>query len=284
MKCEFAASPYNRTTLQHMDIDYIVFMIDDQSFFELLLLRIRGATIPYSSHKKKEKNARKRQLENLISILDELVISSPQSTIFQEMLTNSKEELESIRKEEIKGLFMRTKAKWIEDGEKPTKYFCHLEKRNYVNKTVTKIIKNNNEVLIKQEDILQEIETFYRKLYSSRDEDLTEVYLNVIANFDDVSKLSDNCSSTLEGLLTYEEVLRAVKQQKNEKSPGTDGFSSEFFKFFWADIGKLLIRSLNYSFQSGHLSITQRQGIISIHPKGDKPREFLKKLAPYLPA
>ena len=55
MKCEFAASPYNRTTLQHMDIDDIVFMIDDQSFFELLLLRIRGATIPYSSHTKKRK-------------------------------------------------------------------------------------------------------------------------------------------------------------------------------------------------------------------------------------
>ena len=38
-----------------MDTDDIVFMIDDQSFFELLLLRIRGATIPYSSLKKKEK-------------------------------------------------------------------------------------------------------------------------------------------------------------------------------------------------------------------------------------
>ena len=197
------------------------------------------------------------------------------------MLTNSKEELESIRKEEIKGLFMRTKAKWIEDGEKPTKYFCHLEKRNYVNKTVTKIIKNNNEVLIKQEDILQEIETSYRKLYSSWDEDLTDVNLNEIANFDDVNKLSDNCSSTLEGLLTYEEVLRAVKQQKNEKSPGTDGFSSEFFKFYWADIGKLLIRYFSYSFQSGHLSITQRQGIISILPKGGRPFSLLNVTYPF---
>ena len=121
-------------------------------------------------------------------------------------------------------------------------------------------------------------------LYSSLDEDQTDVNLNEIANVNDVNKLSDTCSSTI-GLLTYEEVLRTIKQQKNEKSPGTDGFSSEFFKIFWIDIGELLIRSLNYSFQSGNFSITQRQGIISILPKGDKPREFLKKkMAPYLPA
>ena len=31
---------------------------------------------------------------------------------------------------------------------------------------------------------------------------------------------------------------------KNNKSPGNDGYTSEFFKFFWNDIGKFLIRSL----------------------------------------
>mgnify|MGYP003692220511 CR=1 FL=1 len=37
-------------------------------------------------------------------------------------------ELESLRKEYIKGIFVRTRAKWIEEGEKPTKYFLSLEK------------------------------------------------------------------------------------------------------------------------------------------------------------
>ena len=54
-KHEFAAFPYNRSSLQDIDDDNLVLTINDQSFFELLLLRIRGATIPYSSHKKKEK-------------------------------------------------------------------------------------------------------------------------------------------------------------------------------------------------------------------------------------
>ena len=45
------------------------------------------------------------------------------------------------------------------------------------------------------------------------------------------SFLSDNCSNTLEGQLTYEDVLNTVKQQENGKSPGTNGFSSKIVKF-----------------------------------------------------
>ena len=58
------------------------------------------------------------------------------------------------------------------------------------------------------------------------------------------------------------------------------GSQVNFFKFFWSDIGRFLIRSLNYAFKHGHLSITQSQGIVSILPKGDKPREYLKNWRP----
>ena len=67
---------------------------------------------------------------------------------------------------------------------------------------------------------------------------------------------------------------------KNDKSPGSDGFTVEFFKFFWKDLGSFLIRSINFGFNMGELSVTQKQGIISILPKGDKPREFLSNWRP----
>lgn len=56
-------------------------------------------------------------------------------------------ELELIRKEHMKGLMVRARAKWIEEGKKPTKYFLALEKRNYINKTISKIA-NDSGVLI----------------------------------------------------------------------------------------------------------------------------------------
>ena len=63
---------------------------------------------------------------------------------------------------------------------------------------------------------------------------------------------------------------------KNDKSPGSDGFSSNFYKFFWKDIGHFVLRSLNYGFLTNELSVTQNQGIITCIPKGDKDKKYLK--------
>ena len=41
----------------------------------------------------------------------------------------------------------------------------------------------------------------------------------------------------LEGKITYDELLSALKRAKNNKSPGSDGFTMEFYTFFWRDIG-----------------------------------------------
>ena len=39
---------------------------------------------------------------------------------------------------------IRAKCKYYEDGEKPTKYFCSLEKRNYTSKIIRKLSINDN--------------------------------------------------------------------------------------------------------------------------------------------
>ena len=67
---------------------------------------------------------------------------------------------------------------------------------------------------------------------------------------------------------------------KNEKSPGLDGFTVEFFKFFWIDIGICVLRSLNYGYAKGSLSVTQTQGIITCLPKPNKCRYYLKNWRP----
>jgi hypothetical protein len=61
-----------------------------------------------------------------------------------------------------------------------------------------------------------------------------------------------------------------------KKSPGSDGFNVEFLKKILKDLGDFLLKSLNHAFHKGELSETQKQGIITILPKGDKLRKFLK--------
>ena len=67
---------------------------------------------------------------------------------------------------------------------------------------------------------------------------------------------------------------------KHSKSPGTDGFNAEFFKVFLSKIGMLVVRALNWGFRKGELSCTQREGIITCIPKGDKRRDLTKNWRP----
>ena len=55
----------------------------------------------------------------------------------------------------------------------------------------------------------------------------------------------------------------------SNKTPATDGLPAECYKIFWKDISTLLVSPLNYAFESGCLSITQRRGVIKLIPKKD---------------
>ena len=83
-----------------------------------------------------------------------------------------------------------------------------------------------------------------------------------------------------EGMISKEECLTALKEFKNNKTPGTDGFSAEFYKFFWSDLGTEMTASFNYAFQKGSLSISQKRGIISLIPKKNKDKTLLENLRP----
>ena len=74
----------------------------------------------------------------------------------------------------------------------------------------------------------------------------------------------------MQNVVTMEEAGIVLNDMKNDKSPGSDGFSVNFFKFFWKDLGVYLVRSINNSLQDGKLSTTQTQGLITCIPKGQK--------------
>jgi hypothetical protein len=50
-------------------------------------------------------------------------------------------------------------------------------------------------------------------------------------------KLSDEQTNSLEGNLSFKECGESLKLMKNGKSPASDGFTVDFYKFFWNDIG-----------------------------------------------
>ena len=53
-----------------------------------------------------------------------------------EILADKKEELETIRSYKIQGEIIRSRTQWLIEGERTTRFFSNLEKRQFVEKTV----------------------------------------------------------------------------------------------------------------------------------------------------
>ena len=262
------------------DLEYIIeneqnleFQISDQLFLETLLMEIRGKTISYSSFKKKQNNLKEHNVEEEIKHLENI------EPIDLEKINEKKLELENFRKEKIQGIMVRAKIKWAEEGEKPTRYFCSLESRNYVNKTIPKVQQENGNTIKTQEEILKEVQKFYSNLYAPQNSEKDINDQDILKNLQH-PVLTNIESSNLEGEITADEISNVLRNMKNNKSPGSDGFTVEFFKFFFKDFKHFIRRSINEGYQKGTFSVTQRQGIITCLPKGDKPRQFLKNWRP----
>ena len=110
-----------------------------------------------------------------------------------------------------------------------------------------------------------------------RSKSLTEFTSYLGNNF---PKLSLEEQLELKGPLAVQEGFLALSKMRNDKSPGPDGFSVNFFKTLWREVGHLLVMSLNCGFSKGMLSATQRQGAITLLPKPGKPKEDINSWRP----
>ena len=175
---------------------------------------------------------------------------------------------------------IRSRAQWLSESEKPSKYFCSLEKFYYMEKTVKRVVDDDGNVITSQKEILNKLKKYYQNLFKSKDSGLLDCNINDLQSLSGFKNLSENDANSLEGYLTINEISKALKAMKNQKCPGIDGFPAEFFKVFWGKLKFFVLRSLNNGYNTGQLSISLRQCIISCLPKGDKPRQFLKNWRP----
>lgn len=142
-----------------------------------------------------------------------------------------------------------------------------MENKNFVSKVIPKLILNDGHEITNTKGILQEQTTFYSDLYSNKVLYLdTNLQTDTFKSLNGV-KLPDHQSNKLEEKLSYTEITRCLKLMKNNKSPGLDGFTVEFFQFFWINIGKFVLRSLNEAYNRGELSVSLRRGVITCIPR-----------------
>ena len=251
---------------------------DEQLLWELLKMEIRSSTIFFTKGKSKLQRERELLVKEQLDELDRKICSSDDlQNIDQDLKRYEalKKELQSLYDDKGDAAKFRSKCRWLEEGERSTKYFFNLEKRNYNRKVISELENENGEVISNEEQILLEIEHYYSNLYSSKI-NLSEETLRQFTEDLELPQLSNEESEKLDGPLTFEECRTILASFEKDKSPGEDGYTVEFYLAFFDLVGENLVRSLNAGHEKGRLSISQRRGAITLIPKEDTSLNLLQ--------
>ena len=185
----------------------------------------------------------------------------------EEQIRLVKHDLRELTKNKTKGAILRSRAKWADQGERPSKYYLNLEKQNYQKKTIFRLENDAGQKLDQEKEILEEIRTFYKKLYTSSGP-INMEYIKKLK----VPQISPTTREKLDESISRKEIADAIKSLTNGKCPGTDGLDPTFYKVFYTQISELLYNVYQESIQSGRLPVTTRQSIISLLEKlGQSP-------------
>ena len=185
-----------------------------------------------SRNRKKELNETEAKLEHFES----LCASDPceeNITALESVKLKYKQLFEHI----TKSLIVQSRVQWHEKGEKNNKYFMNLMKRNKLKSTVRKVYKSDGHLTCQPKEILKELTKFYYDLFRAKQSEHFDSSSRAFLSSVNIPKLSDEKRGICEGKLTVNECCNILNTFKNNKTPGNDGLTIEFYKAFWSLLG-----------------------------------------------
>ena len=107
--------------------------------WDIIKYEIQKFTVKYAARKKKDINQELNLLNKELNNLEQELGERP-SEEMQNKYESKRVRLSEIENEIAKGAIIRSRIKWLEEGEQGTKYFYDLEKSNYSKKHIRKLI------------------------------------------------------------------------------------------------------------------------------------------------
>ena len=70
----------------------------------------------------------------------------------------------ALRKVKIKEISVRSRQQWLREGENLSKFFCNLENKNSIEKTIKKVHLKDGSIVTDQKDIFHPVRKVYANL------------------------------------------------------------------------------------------------------------------------
>ncbi len=202
-------------------------MLNNRARWELFKIKVQEASIVFGVNRAKK---RKEYINKLQSKLDQMKKQESEGIIID---TNERDliqcKITDYYQEKDDGYLIRSKIRWIEEGEKSTKFFFNLEKSRQSKNVIRQIKDTNGNLQTEDNEILKAASNFYENLFTTKNIDQAKIdkYLNE-TNFR--NKLTEQQKINCDTDITEQEIEKVIKNLKTEKSPGCDGLTPEFYK------------------------------------------------------
>jgi hypothetical protein len=183
-------------------------------------------------------------------------------------------ELAEVLKQEELMWHQRSRARWLYDGDRNTKYY-HLKAVNRKRKNKIIMLRNNDGQWVEEDSSLRELVTnFYKELFTETNVGLTK--LDMKYGF---KPLEDEMAHNIDREVENEEVKEALFDMGAWKAPGPDGYPAGFYQKNWSIIAPNMYEFVRHLWKNpediSHVNTTD----ICLIPKIDKP-EFVSQFRP----
>ncbi|PNX79184.1 ribonuclease H, partial [Trifolium pratense] len=184
------------------------------------------------------------------------------------------EELNLILGKEELMWYQRSRAKWLKDGDRNTKYY-HLKTVNRRRKNNVIMLKNDSGQWVDDVVQLQNLATeFYVKLFS--EDQMHRAWHNTEISYPTMDPM---VMSNLAAPITMEEVKCAVFNMQPWKAPGPDGFSAGFYQKTWNIVGDTVYKFVENVWQNPSVIADVNKTDICLIPKVQNP-EYIQHFRP----
>ena len=245
-----------------------------KEMWELLKKNFKSTSISFARDRRKELSRDKVFLTNRLIVLKRRLASGI-SAVLSEIL-ELEASLKSIFDRELEGSKIRSRAKWLEEGEAPTGFFFNLENQRHEKSLISSVLIPEGDEVSSLPEMTEAHERFYSALFAEEEIDL-DVQHELLSHV--LSRLSDSDRESCEGLLSLDEATQALNLSNRNKTPGSDGLTVEFYSNFWSGLGPLLVDVFNESLSDGELCESMKSSVTRLVYKRDD-RKDLKNWRP----
>lgn len=234
--------------------------VKDGYWWEMCKATFRQKIIDFCKNVSTELKKKISKLEKDLAFLRVCERNELVTGTFTDQIESVKLQINDIINSRLEGSKIRSRIQYIEETEKPTRYFLRKEVQKMKGRKINKLTDTNGNDVTTNEGIMKICKDFYENLFGSEgvDQSLVEHFLEGVPTLP--TDLKEQC----EGLLTYEECVESIKSMKDGKTPGSDGLPKEFYVQFFHLFGQDYVNMINLCYDLGQLTESQRLGLIRL--------------------